>query len=78
MDHRDLHYISMMRRPPRITVEGSSAASDVYKGQGLRGVDEIVFAGRVPGRDHWYVSFGYYSCDYGLSLIHISAPTSLY
>jgi hypothetical protein len=31
----------------------------------LRGVDEIVFAVRVPGRDHWYVSFGYYSCDYG-------------
>ena len=31
----------------------------------LRGVDEIVFAVRVPGRDHWYVNFGYYSCDYG-------------
>ncbi len=31
----------------------------------LQGVDEIVFAVRVPGRDHWYVSFGYYSCDYG-------------
>ncbi|MCU0871801.1 MAG: hypothetical protein MUE50_05605 [Pirellulaceae bacterium] len=31
----------------------------------MRGVDEIVFAVRVPGRDHWYVSFGYYSCDYG-------------
>ena len=31
----------------------------------LAGVDEIVFAVRVPGRDHWYVNFGYYSCDYG-------------
>jgi len=31
----------------------------------LRGVDEIVFAVRVSGRDHWYVNFGYYSCDYG-------------
>ncbi len=31
----------------------------------LDGVDEIVFATRVSGRDHWYVSFGYYSCDYG-------------
>ncbi|MCH8042610.1 MAG: hypothetical protein IID44_02725 [Planctomycetes bacterium] len=27
--------------------------------------DEIVFAVRVSGRDHWYVNFGYYSCDYG-------------
>ena len=24
-------------------------------------VDEIVFAVRVPGRDHWYVTFGNYS-----------------
>jgi hypothetical protein len=24
-------------------------------------VDEIVFALRVPGRDHWYANFGYYS-----------------
>ncbi len=27
--------------------------------------EEIVFASRVSGRDHWYVNFGYYSCDYG-------------
>ena len=31
----------------------------------MSGVDEIVFAARVSGRDHWYVNFGYYSCDYG-------------
>lgn len=31
----------------------------------LAGVEEIVFAARVSGRDHWYVNFGYYSCDYG-------------
>jgi hypothetical protein len=31
----------------------------------LADVDEIVFAVRVSGRDHWYVNFGYYSCDYG-------------
>jgi hypothetical protein len=31
----------------------------------MRGAEEIVFAIRVSGRDHWYVSFGYYSCDYG-------------
>ena len=28
-------------------------------------VEDIVFAVRVPGRDHWYVTFGYYACDYG-------------
>jgi len=27
----------------------------------MRGVEEIVFAVRVPGRDHWYVTFGNYS-----------------
>jgi len=27
----------------------------------MKGVDEIVFAVRVPGRDHWYVTFGNYS-----------------
>ena len=30
----------------------------------LREVDEIIFAVRVPGRDHWYANFGYYSCDF--------------
>ncbi len=27
----------------------------------MKGVDEIVFAVRVPGRDHWYVTFGNYA-----------------
>ena len=27
----------------------------------MAGLDEIVFAVRVPGRDHWYVTFGNYS-----------------
>ncbi len=27
----------------------------------MRGVEEIIFAVRVPGRDHWYVNFGNYS-----------------
>ena len=31
----------------------------------LAGIEDIVFAVRVSGRDHWYVNFGYYSCDYG-------------
>jgi len=25
----------------------------------LQEVDEIIFAVRVPGRDHWYANFGY-------------------
>ncbi|GIX01748.1 MAG: hypothetical protein KatS3mg112_0685 [Thermogutta sp.] len=29
----------------------------------LSNVEEIVFAVRVPGRDHWYVTFGNYSDD---------------
>jgi len=27
----------------------------------MKGVEEIVFSVRVPGRDHWYVTFGNYS-----------------
>jgi hypothetical protein len=27
----------------------------------MAGVEEIVFAVRVPGRDHWYVTFGSYA-----------------
>lgn len=30
----------------------------------MGGVEEIVFAVRVPGHDHWYVNFGNYACDY--------------
>ncbi|MBN2021558.1 MAG: PD40 domain-containing protein [Pirellulales bacterium] len=31
----------------------------------MAGAEEIVFAARVSGHDHWYVNFGNYSCDYG-------------
>ncbi len=31
----------------------------------MHDIEQIVFAVRVSGRDHWYVNFGYYSCDYG-------------
>ena len=27
----------------------------------MKGMDEIIFAVRVPGRDHWYVTFGNYA-----------------
>ena len=29
----------------------------------MKGAEEIVFAVRVPGRDHWYVTFGNYADD---------------
>jgi hypothetical protein len=32
----------------------------------MAGIDEIVFAVRVPGRDHWYVTFGNYA-DHSLT-----------
>ncbi len=31
----------------------------------MKGVDEIVFSARISGRDHWYVTFGNYSCRQG-------------
>jgi hypothetical protein len=31
----------------------------------MAAAEEIVFAARVSGRDHWYVTFGYYSCRQG-------------
>jgi len=31
----------------------------------MEGVEEILFAVRVPGRDHWYANFGNYASDTG-------------
>ena len=69
----------MIRRPPRSTLDRSSAASDVYKrqrdggGAGVCAVAEVALgAVRVVG-DWAGVEAG---C--GLSLIHISEPTRPY
>ncbi len=58
-----------------ILIPGSARGEDALRTPGkllsrmlegpLRGVEDIVFATRVSGRDHWYVSFGYYSCETG-------------
>ncbi|MDP6523480.1 MAG: hypothetical protein QGH15_04590 [Kiritimatiellia bacterium] len=32
----------------------------------MKDVEEIVFAARVPGHDHWYANFGSYSCHDGI------------
>src|SRR5678816_4130669 len=54
----------MIRRPPRSTLDRSSAASDVYKRQ----EDEYYYhCTKSPVA----------SCPLGLSLIHISEPTRL-
>ena len=69
----------MIRRPPKSTLDRSSAASDVYKRQGTLRLD-------VKGPAE--VTAGMITCDVGtrvinsdhhiLSLIHISEPTRPY
>ena len=39
----------------------TGGATDGATGGPMAGVEEIVFAVRVPGRDHWYVTFGNYA-----------------
>jgi hypothetical protein len=58
----------------RVEADDKQSAAEAYQpgpllqqllGGPLRGKEEIVFAQRVSGRDHWYVTFGYYSCTEG-------------
>ena len=74
-----MFFFLMMRRPPRSTLERSSAASDVYKRQDLRSSlpDGFDFAGVVIDpvlRMHLEPL----DLVYALSLIHISEPTRPY
>lgn len=39
-----------------------------FLGGALAESEEIIFAARVAGRDHWYANFGYYSCRRGPGL----------
>ena len=73
-------FFLMIRRPPRSTLDRSSAASDVYKRQlgGLVAVDDglgpVPLQGEgVPVTDGPFVGVGPH-----LSLIHISEPTRPY
>ena len=74
-----LFFFLMIRRPPRSTLDRSSAASDVYKRQVValdlaaagRGVDHGAMQGARPRNDGR-------RGDLDLSLIHISEPTRPY
>jgi hypothetical protein len=43
-----------------LAAESPRLLDDALKGP-MAGVEEIVFAVRAPGMDHWYVNFGYYA-----------------
>ena len=72
-------FFLMIRRPPRSTLDRSSAASDVYKRQEFIPVQSILkYNNGVIKMDEIIgdtVLLGYI---YGLSLIHISEPTRPY
>ena len=72
-------FIVMIRRPPRSTLDRSSAASDVYKRQVVAhawAIDEVE-VGRVEQREIREDRVGNRE-DQVLSLIHISEPTRPY
>ena len=75
-----LFFFLMIRRPPRSTLDHSSAASDVYKRQALKFKVNNVPAGLIDESDN--VGLGRNSLEsntgVGLSLIHISEPTRPY
>ena len=70
----------MIRRPPRSTLDRSSAASDVYKRQ--RYASASLAAVRAAGRDGSLVVCEIVLAEiagyFDLSLIHISEPTRPY
>ena len=73
-------FFLMMRRPPRSTLDRSSAASDVYKRQPYTYGQEFT-AADIDGSACTQVAadgHGTYVAGVGLSLIHISEPTRPY
>ena len=72
-------FFLMIRRPPRSTLDRSSAASDVYKRQAERcgGVGDRGVAWRRQ-RHRARIGGGRRNGDRHLSLIHISEPTRPY
>ena len=72
-------FFLMIRRPPRSTLDRSSAASDVYKRQNWKGVANKTLAKyyRIVSYDTNSIPLGIIK-DYYLSLINISEPTRPY
>ena len=69
----------MIRRPPRSTLDRSSAASDVYKRQVVDPYNGQAKQIVKMENGQWAVIVGNgYNSDNGLSLIHISEPTRPY
>ena len=69
----------MIRRPPRSTLDRSSAASDVYKRQELTAdsVGKFIAAAQADGQGNdLRLKLDYATKE--LSLIHISEPTRPY
>ena len=74
-----LFFFLMIRRPPRSTLDRSSAASDVYKRQGVDRIRGFRVARHLRGTAVSGIYPGVVQEDGdGLSLIHISEPTRPY
>ena len=72
-------FFLMIRRPPRSTLDRSSAASDVYKRQVQQDVPENLKTKRIFTLDMAALVAGAkYKGEFELSLIHISEPTRPY
>ena len=72
-------FFLMIRRPPRSTLDRSSAASDVYKrqGHGFRNEENrFDFYGAME--QFFFKYLGGRAAELKLSLIHISEPTRPY
>ena len=71
-------FFLMIRRPPRSTQSRSSAASDVYKRQGLAFLAPLLVEAGLPDAAQSIYSLYHPFChQLALSLIHISEPTRL-
>ena len=72
-------FFLMIRRPPRSTLDRSSAASDVYKRQiyAIQGYDTAILAASIRTSKQ-IVDAAKAGADVVLSLIHISEPTRPY
>ena len=75
-----LFFFLMIRRPPRSTLDRSSAASDVYKRQAVAIILGAAVGGVAGGLIGHYMDeqAAKIAADLELSLIHISEPTRPY